>query len=218
MTLCLPACGRVLTGEFSCSKRPVAGEGPSTQTNVSHRKHRVSVIFEAARRWRLSGPQVAVRGLGGIREGREAGRSGCRGGRRGGVSRWCLQSSGLDRGGRGGTGDALSSLSSSEHARAHKCAPSIKPPLRSVAMVTAFSLPPSLFLVPSCLLRSVSVRSSQQTQRKPTFDFPCGPAHCKWKPAAGRGGRRGQLRRARPCRANRDHHYNKVAFRKTAMR
>lgn len=92
--------------------------------------------------------------------GREAGSSGCSGGRRGGVSRWYLQSSGLDRGGRegtGGCGDILSSLSSSEHARAHKCAPSIKPPLRSVAMVTAFSL--SLSLFGSSLLTSLCVRS-----------------------------------------------------------
>lgn len=35
--------------------------------------------------------------------------------------------------------DILRSLSSSVHARAHKCTPSIKPPLCSVAMVTAIS-------------------------------------------------------------------------------
>lgn len=78
--------------------------------------------------------------------GSQAGNNASSEGRRGTVQMWYLQSSGWNQGAREGTASCVNilwSLSSSVHARAHKCTPSIKPPLCSVAMVTAIS--PSFF-------------------------------------------------------------------------
>lgn len=157
--------GRGRAADIQGGTTSVDWGGSQTSCSVNTGLCSRPVLFEVGRRRRrVSVPEVTVRELGGIRDGREAGS---------GVSRWHLQSPGLDRGGRertGGCGDILSSPSSAEPARAHKCSPSIKPPLRSVAMVTAFSHL-SLSLFGSFLLTSLCVRPFFTSKREENQRF-----------------------------------------------